>query len=66
MENKSLFVGKTVEDEDLGRGVIVDETINLVGVRYKKERKQMKVHYIQKSDLIPQKGEKNEKNRESN
>ena len=47
----SAFVGKTVEDEEMGRGLIIDETKSCVGVRYDRERKVMRVHYIPKSEL---------------
>lgn len=49
----SAFVGKTVEDEEMGRGLIIDETPSCVGVLYRRERKVMRVHYIPKRDLRP-------------
>jgi hypothetical protein len=49
----SAFVGKTVEDEEMGRGRIIDETPSCVGVRYNRERKVMRVHYIPKRYLTP-------------
>ena len=49
----SAFVGKTVEDEEMGRGRIIDETPSCVGVRYNRERKVMRVHYIPKRCLTP-------------
>lgn len=49
----SAFVGKTVQDEEMGRGRIIDETPSCVGVRYNRERKVMRVHYIPKRYLQP-------------
>jgi hypothetical protein len=49
----SAFVGKTVEDEEMGRGRIIDETPSCVGVRYNRERNLMRVHYIPKRCLTP-------------
>jgi len=49
----SAFVGNTVQDEEMGRGRIIDETPSCVGVRYNRERKVMRVHYIPKRYLQP-------------
>lgn len=48
----AAFVGKTVDDDILGRGIIIDETETTVGVRFHRERRKMSVHYIPKSKLI--------------
>ena len=49
----SEYVGKTVDHEVEGRGIIVDETENSVGVRYDFDKDEMKVHYIPKTALEP-------------
>lgn len=53
----SAFVGKTVDDDVLGRGRIIDETETTVGVRFHRERRKMRVHYIPKSKLIDWNGQ---------